>query len=157
MAFAIPEYTLRVETARFGPFTFQVGVDAARVETLLLLRLHDSPLAQVAAQLERLVRAPLVHYYYEVIHPFWDGNGRVGRVLEATLLLREGFRYAPFAQARYYLDHIHRYYALFNACHKAAEAGRTHPKRVLAKRRTAGYSCRSAWIGSRLAARRAGK
>ncbi len=33
-----------------------------------------------------LIRAPLVHLYYELIHPFWDGNGRVGRVLEATLL-----------------------------------------------------------------------
>ncbi|WP_365303207.1 Fic family protein [uncultured Thiodictyon sp.] len=51
-----------------------------------------------------LIRAPLVHYYYEQIHPFWDGNGRVGRVIEASLLLGEGFRYAPFAQARYYLD-----------------------------------------------------
>ncbi|WP_203434363.1 Fic family protein [Nitrosococcus halophilus] len=28
-----------------------------------------------------LIRAPLVHYYYELIHPFWDGNGRVGRVI----------------------------------------------------------------------------
>ncbi|MFC2503586.1 MAG: Fic family protein, partial [Cardiobacterium sp.] len=35
-----------------------------------------------------LIRAPLVHYYYEIIHPFWDGNGRVGRVLEASILLR---------------------------------------------------------------------
>lgn len=74
-----------------------------------------------------LVRAPLVHYYYELIHPFWDGNGRVGRVLEATLLQQDGFRYAPFAQARYYYDHIDRYFTLFNVCRKSADKGEATP------------------------------
>lgn len=67
------------------------------------------------------IRAPLVHFYYELIHPFWDGNGRVGRVLEATLLQAEGYKYAPFAQARYYLENIHQYFTLFNTCRKKAE------------------------------------
>jgi Fic family protein len=70
--------------------------------------------------LPALVRAPLVHLYYEMIHPFWDGNGRVGRVLEAAILHAEGFRYAPFALARYYLEQIDRYFALFNLCRKQA-------------------------------------
>lgn len=74
-----------------------------------------------------LIRAPLVHYYYELIHPFWDGNGRVGRVIEASLLLHEGFRYAPFAQARFYLEQIDRYFALFNSCRKAADKNHPHP------------------------------
>ncbi|MEZ5582855.1 MAG: Fic family protein [Candidatus Competibacteraceae bacterium] len=81
----------------------------------------------VANAIPALIRAPLIHYYYELIHPFWDGNGRVGRVLEATLLQREGFRYAPFAQARYYFAHIDRYFALFNSCRKAAAKGVEHP------------------------------
>lgn len=81
----------------------------------------------VELQVPVLIRAPLVHYYYELIHPFWDGNGRVGRVLEASLLLREGFRYAPFAQARYYLDRIDRYFTLFNVCRKAHDKGDPHP------------------------------
>lgn len=74
-----------------------------------------------------LIRAPLVHYYYELIHPFWDGNGRVGRVLEASILLADGFRYAPFAQARFYLGNIDRYFTLFNVCRKAAAAGQETP------------------------------
>ena len=77
-----------------------------------------------------LVRAPLVHYYYELIHPFWDGNGRVGRVIEASLLLHEGFKYAPFAQARFYLEQIDRYFTLFNTCRKAAEKGSAYPNTV---------------------------
>lgn len=75
----------------------------------------------IAAGIPPLVRAPLVHLYFEWIHPFWDGNGRVGRVLEATILLVEGYRYAPFALARYYLEEMHLYFSLFNTCRKAAE------------------------------------
>lgn len=81
----------------------------------------------VAAEVPALIRAPLVHFYYELIHPFWDGNGRVGRVLEATLLQAAGYRYAPFAMARYYLDHLDAYFALFNACRKQADSRVEYP------------------------------
>jgi len=74
-----------------------------------------------------LIRAPLIHYYYELIHPYWDGNGRVGRIAEATLLQAEGFRYAPFAQAGYYLKNIDKYFTLFNVCRKAAKKGFEYP------------------------------
>ena len=75
----------------------------------------------VTAEVPALIRAPLVHLYYELIHPFWDGNGRVGRVLEATVLQAAGYRYAPFAMARYYLDNLDAYFALFNVCRKQAD------------------------------------
>ena len=65
----------------------------------------------------------LVHSYFEMIHLFWDGNGRAGRVFEAAILHAEGFRYAPFALARYYLaDQIDRYFALFNLCRNKPSA-----------------------------------
>ena len=80
-----------------------------------------------------LIRAPLVHYYYELIHPFWDGNGRVGRVLEATLLQAAGFHYAPFALARYYLLHIDEYFTLFNQCRKAAKKKVAYPHTAFVK------------------------
>lgn len=80
-----------------------------------------------AANVPPLIRAPLVHLYYELIHPFWDGNGRVGRVIEATLLQAAGYRYAPFALARYYLQNIDTYFTLFNSSRKAAEKGHAAP------------------------------
>ncbi|MBK7674399.1 Fic family protein [Accumulibacter sp.] len=83
-----------------------------------------------AAGIPALIRAPLVHFYYERIHPFWDGNGRVGRVIEATLLQTAGYRYAPFALARYYLQNIDAYFTLFNGCRKAAEKGRDAPNQA---------------------------
>lgn len=82
-----------------------------------------------AAGVPALIRAPLVHLYYEQIHPFWDGNGRVGRVIEATLLQAAGYRYAPFALARHYLSHIDAYFTLFNTCRKAAEKCQDTPNR----------------------------
>ena len=83
-----------------------------------LIEWHDCLLEH---EVPALIRAPLVHLYYETIHPFWDGNGRVGRVIEATLLQAAGYRYAPFAMARHYLDNIDEYFTLFNTCRKNAE------------------------------------
>ncbi|MBK9522232.1 MAG: Fic family protein [Rhodocyclaceae bacterium] len=84
----------------------------------------------VAAGIPPLIRAPLVHLYYELIHPFWDGNGRVGRVIEATLLQAAGYRYAPFALARYYLQNIDAYFTLFNTSRKSAEKRHASPNRA---------------------------
>jgi len=81
----------------------------------------------VEAEVSPLLRASLVHLYFELIHPFWDGNGRVGRVLEATLLRQAGYKYAPFALAKFYQEQIHQYFALFNHCRKAAEKAVDHP------------------------------
>lgn len=83
-----------------------------------LIEWHD---CLVANEVPALIRAPLIHFYFETIHPFGDGNGRVGRVIEATLLQAAGYRYAPFAMARYYLDNIDEYFTLFNICRKNAE------------------------------------
>jgi len=74
-----------------------------------------------------LVRASLAHYYYERIHPFWDGNGRVGRVIEASILQAAGYRHAPFAMAKFYLKRIDDYFTLFNTCRKAADKRQPQP------------------------------
>ena len=93
----------------------------------LLQGLVDWHAELVKAEVPALIRAPLVHFYFECIHPFWDGNGRTGRVLEATLLRQVGYRYAPFALSRYYLEQIDLYFTLFNTCRKAQEKKRDFP------------------------------
>jgi Fic family protein len=104
----------------------QYGRDIER----LLEALIDWHAELAAAGVPALIRAPLVHLYYELIHPFWDGNGRVGRVIEATLLQAAGYRYAPFALARYYLANIDIYFTLFNTCRKAAEKQHAAPNQA---------------------------
>ncbi len=101
------------------------------IERLLngLVSWHDT---LVEAGLPAILRAPLVHLYFERIHPFWDGNGRLGRVVEATLLMQGGIRYAPFALSGYYLAHIDHYFSLFNSCRRADEAGDANPNQAFA-------------------------
>lgn len=85
------------------------------------------------SQLSPLIRAPLAHYYFERIHPFWDGNGRVGRVLEAMVLQCAGYKYAPFALSRYYLEHIDEYFLAFNLARKAEDNKEPYPNTVFAE------------------------
>lgn len=65
-----------------------------------------------------LIIAPIVHFYFELIHPFWDGNGRVGRVVEVMILKAGDYRHAPFRTANYYNNHIEKYFSLFNECRR---------------------------------------
>ena len=39
-------------------------------------------------ELDPLVRMALIHYQFEKIHPFYDGNGRTGRILNLLYLVQ---------------------------------------------------------------------
>ena len=60
------------------------------------------------------VRAALAHYHFSLIHPFWDGNGRVARLLEALLLQAADIRYVPKMLSNYYYQHVDDYYRAFS-------------------------------------------
>ena len=58
-----------------------------------------------------LVRLALIHYQFEAIHPFRDGNGRVGRLLIPLLLVSHGRLRAPLLYLSAYLErHRTEYY-----------------------------------------------
>lgn len=42
-----------------------------------------------------LVRMALIHHQFESIHPFYDGNGRTGRIVNVLYLVKEGLLDAP--------------------------------------------------------------
>lgn len=59
-----------------------------------------------------LIRAALVHHQFETIHPFLDGNGRLGRLLITLLLCTEGVLSEPILYLSLYLKtHRNEYYA----------------------------------------------
>jgi Fic family protein len=60
-----------------------------------------------------LLKAALAHVQFETIHPFLDGNGRVGRLLIPLILMRQGFLREPLLYVSlYFKQHRERYYAL---------------------------------------------
>ncbi len=60
------------------------------------------------------IRAALSHYHFSLIHPFWDGNGRVARLVEARLLQSAGIRYVPKMLSNFYYRHVDDYYRAFS-------------------------------------------
>jgi Fic family protein len=61
--------------------------------------------------LPRLVHAALAHAQFETIHPFLDGNGRVGRLLITFLLCHGGVLSRPLLYLSHYLkQHRQEYY-----------------------------------------------
>jgi len=73
--------------------------------------IHDQP-----ERTPPLVKAALAHVQFETIHPFLDGNGRVGRLLVTLLLCSEGLLSEPLLYISLYLkQHRSRYYELLDS------------------------------------------
>lgn len=68
-----------------------------------------------ADEKDRLVQLAIVHAQFEIIHPFLDGNGRVGRILIPLFLVEKGMLSSPVFYISAYLDeHRDIYYEKLN-------------------------------------------
>ncbi len=63
-----------------------------------------------------LIKTGLVHVQFETIHPFLDGNGRIGRLLIVLMLIEGGLLSAPILYPSYYIKKNHlEYYQRLDA------------------------------------------
>jgi Fic family protein len=66
--------------------------------------LHD------AVEIDPLIRMAVAHYQFEAIHPFPDGNGRTGRVINILFLIEQGLLDLPILYlSRYINNHLGEY------------------------------------------------
>ena len=81
-------------------------------------RLLDNWSAFINARdgLDPLVRMAVAHYQFEAIHPFTDGNGRTGRIMNILILCAEGLLQLPLLYlSRYIIETKDDYYRLLRA------------------------------------------
>lgn len=72
--------------------------------------LHDEPVP-----IERVVKAALAHVQFETIHPFLDGNGRIGRLLITMLFCLDGVLREPLLYlSLYFKQNRDEYYRLLD-------------------------------------------
>lgn len=87
----LPGTVLRNEAS--GRVIYEPPQDAAEVEKLMgnlvdFIHAEDDGL-------DPLLRMAIAHHQFESIHPFYDGNGRTGRILNQLILQREGLLDLP--------------------------------------------------------------
>lgn len=83
----------------------------------LELFLHDQ-----TEQIPTLLKAALAHVQFETIHPFLDGNGRVGRLLITLLFCSEGLLHKPMLYlSLYFKTHRQRYYQLLDGVRRSGD------------------------------------
>lgn len=75
-----------------------------------------------AAGLSPVLSSAVLHYRFEAIHPFADGNGRSGRVLALWELYRRGFdSHHIFSVDEFYWENRPRYYAALETVERGGD------------------------------------
>ena len=75
-----------------------------------------------AKKLSPVLSSAILHYRFEAIHPFADGNGRTGRALALWELYRRGFdTHHIFSVDEYYWEDRPAYYAALQNVHRAGD------------------------------------
>ena len=68
------------------------------------------------SSLDPLIKMAIIHHQFESIHPFGDGNGRTGRIINILYLVITDFLYLPILYlSRYITHHKGEYYHLIQA------------------------------------------
>jgi len=74
------------------------------------------------SDLDPLIKLAVIHHQFESIHPFYDGNGRTGRILSILYLVLNELLDLPILYlSRYIIQHKRDYYHLLQAIREGAD------------------------------------
>ena len=68
--------------------------------------------------IEDLQKAAMIHFYFAYLHPYFDGNGRMARLLHQWYLVQKGYPSAMFVSFSY---HIHQNRKQYDTAYKLVE------------------------------------
>ncbi len=106
----LPGTVLRNEQS--GETIFEPPQDPERIKSLLK-NLEHFMNDGFEFDTDPLIKMALIHYQFESIHPFYDGNGRTGRIINLLYLIKEGLLDLPVLYiSRYIIRNREKYYAL---------------------------------------------
>ncbi len=100
-----------LKNARTGEVVYtppQHADDIAALMDNLILFINDDSLCEA----DPLVKMAIIHHQFESIHPFYDGNGRTGRILNILYLVTQGLLNLPVLYlSRFIIHNKADYYA----------------------------------------------
>jgi len=103
-----------------GEVVYTPPQDKAQIEELLTNFI--SHFNETDPELSPLINLAILHYQFESIHPFYDGNGRTGRILNILYLILNGLLEIPILYLSSYINkNKGEYYARLNAVNKNEE------------------------------------
>lgn len=104
-----------LKNAATGEVVYEPPQDANEVLALmnnLIQFVNDDDLSDS----DPLIKMALIHHQFESIHPFYDGNGRTGRILNILYLVIQGLLDLPVLYlSRYFIKNKAEYYAQLQA------------------------------------------
>ena len=59
----------------------------------------------IKPDLDPLIKMAIIHHQFESIHPFYDGNGRIGRIVNIVYLVQQGLLDTPVLYLSRYINH----------------------------------------------------
>jgi Fic family protein len=90
-------------------------------EELILKKLKnlETYLNEDTGDIDPLIRLAVQHYQFEAIHPFYDGNGRTGRIINILYLVNQDLLELPILYlSKYIIENKNDYYKKLNAVTK---------------------------------------
>ena len=77
---------------------------------------------ELISDLDPLIKMAIIHHQFESIHPFYDGNGRTGRIINVLYLVTSGLLDLPILYLSRYITHNKaEYYYLIQAIRDKGE------------------------------------